>query len=283
MSDSLSVLVTGASSGIGAATAELLLAQGHRVYASARRLQSLSLLRAKGCEVLAVDVTDEASMREAVRIIEAREGSLDVLVNNAGYSLSGALEPLPIEEVRRQFETNVFGLLRMSQLVLPGMRRAGRGRIINLSSMGGKMTFPGAGAYHASKHAVEALSDALRFELQGFGVDVVVIQPGPIRSHFGEKAASSMPKAPPYGPFCTFNQAVAESSRDVHRKGILSCLAGEPVDVARLIARVIAVPHPKARYTVTGSARLLLGLKAFLSDAMWDRFVAGTFPRPGNA
>src|SRR5919198_933916 len=172
---SKAVLITGCSTGIGRATAERLAAKGWTVYATARKLESIEDLKGKGCRTLALDVTDEQSMRSAVEQVEAAEGAVGVLVNNAGYSQSGALETVPLDQVRRQFETNVFGLLRMCQLVLPGMRNQGWGRIVNLSSMGGKLTFPGGGAYHATKFSVEALSDVMRFEVAGFGVHVVIV------------------------------------------------------------------------------------------------------------
>jgi NAD(P)-dependent dehydrogenase (short-subunit alcohol dehydrogenase family) len=188
---SRAVLVTGCSSGIGRATALRLVRAGWPVYATARRPETLQDLTATGCRVLALDVTDERSMRAAVETVREETGAVGVLINNAGYSQSGAVESVPLELARRQFETNVFGLLQCTLLVLPGMREQGWGRIVNLSSMGGKLTFPGSGLYHASKHAVEALSDALRFEVYGFGVDVVVIEPGLIRTGFGETAAAS--------------------------------------------------------------------------------------------
>src|SRR6187397_448991 len=171
------VLITGCSTGIGRATAERLARAGTTVYATARRLESIEDLKQAGCRTLALDVNDEESMRAAVAAVEEADGAVGALVNNAGYSQSGAVETVPIDEVRRQFETNVFGLLRMCQLVLPGMRRAGRGRIVNLSSMGGRLVFPGGGIYHATKFAVEALSDAMRFEVRGFGVHVSIIEP----------------------------------------------------------------------------------------------------------
>src|SRR5829696_2378155 len=179
------ILITGCSTGIGRATALRLARGGHDVVATARRPDSLAELAGAGCRTLALDVTDEASM---VAAVEAA-GPLDALVNNAGYSQSGALETLDMDDVRRQFETNVFGLLRMCQLVLPAMRERGAGRIVNISSMGGTFTFPGGGVYHATKHAVEALSDALRLEVACFGVKVVVVQPG--------LSARSSPRRPP--------------------------------------------------------------------------------------
>jgi short-subunit dehydrogenase len=166
--------------------------RGWRVYVTARNVQKLAALEQRGCALLPLDVTDEESRISAVNEIERREGTVGVLVNNAGYSQSGAVEAVPMEKVRRQFETSVLGLARMCQLVLPGMRRQGYGRIVNVSSMGGKLKFPGAGYYHATKHAVEALSDALRFEVRGFGVKVSVTEPGLIRTGFAETAVGSM-------------------------------------------------------------------------------------------
>src|SRR4051812_43864277 len=186
------VLITGCSSGIGHATAEHLAGRGYDVYATARRPESIDDLREHGCRTLALDVTDEQSMTSAVAEVEQAEGAVDALVNNAGYSQSGAAESVKMDDVRRQFETNVFGLLRMCQLVLPGMRRQGFGRIVNISSMGGKVVFPGGGMYHATKFAVEALSDAMRFEVEGFGVDVAIVEPGLIRTEFGNAAVQSI-------------------------------------------------------------------------------------------
>jgi NADP-dependent 3-hydroxy acid dehydrogenase YdfG len=163
------VLITGCSSGIGRATAERLAGRGFTVYATARRVEAIADLEARGCRVMALDVTDEGSMQAAVDAVTTEHGAVGALVNNAGYSQSGPVEEVPIEDVRRQFETNVFGLVRMCQLVLPGMRAQRSGRIVNVSSMGANFTFPGGGFYHATKYAVEAISDALRFEVAGFG------------------------------------------------------------------------------------------------------------------
>src|SRR5919198_480433 len=206
---SKAVLITGCSTGIGRATAERLAGRGHTVYATARRPESIADLEGKGCRTLALDVTDEASMQAAVEAVEEAEGAVGALVNNAGYSQSGAIESVPLDRIRAQFETNVFGLIRMCQLVLPGMRRQGWGRIVNVSSMGGRLTFPGGGAYHATKHAVEALSDALRFEVRAFGVDVALIEPGLIKTRFGEVAVGSIETAEADGddPYAEFNAA----------------------------------------------------------------------------
>src|SRR4051794_5434906 len=188
---SKAVLITGCSTGIGRATAERLAKKGLTVYATARKLDSIADLAEAGCKTLALDVTDEESMKAAVAAVEEAEGAVGALVNNAGYSQSGAIEDVPLDQVRRQFETNVFGLIRMCQLVLPGMRREGSGRIVNISSMGGRLVFPGGGIYHATKHAVEAISDALRFEVRGFGIGVSIVEPGLIKTEFGHAAVAS--------------------------------------------------------------------------------------------
>src|SRR5579864_1599751 len=186
------VLITGCSTGIGHATALRLARGGWTVYATARRAETLAELAAAGCKTLALDVTDEASMRAAVDQVESDCGAVGVLVNNAGYSQSGAIETVPLADVRRQFETNVFGLVRLTQLALPKMRAQRWGKIVNLGSMGGRLSFPGGGHYHATKHALEAISDALRFELRGFGIDVILLEPGLITTEFGETATAGM-------------------------------------------------------------------------------------------
>src|SRR5215211_1076423 len=238
---SRAVLITGCSSGIGWATAKRLARRGWAVYATARNLEAIEPLSESGCRLLPLDVTDEDSMRAAVAEVERIEGAVGVLVNNAGYSQSGAVEEVSMEKVRRQFETNVFGLVRMCQLVLPEMRRQGFGRIVNLSSMGGKLTFPGGGFYHASKYAVEAISDALRFEA-----------------------------------------GVARATWENYERGPLAALGGGPEAVAETIERAISAARPRARYTVTPSARLLIGTRRLLPDRAWDGLVGLFYPRPGG-
>src|SRR6266567_4107169 len=214
---SRAVLITGCSTGIGRATAEQLATGGWTVYATARRPESIRDLAGRGCKTLALDVCDEASMRAAVETVERAEGAVGVLVNNAGYGQEGAFEEVPMAEVRRQFETNVFGLVRLTQLVLPGMRRQGWGRIVNLSSMGGRLTLPGGAFYHATKYAVEALSDALRFEVRGFGVDVIVVEPGPIRTRFGDTAIQSLGTVGGrVSPYASFNAVLARRVREAY-------------------------------------------------------------------
>jgi NAD(P)-dependent dehydrogenase (short-subunit alcohol dehydrogenase family) len=275
---SRTVLITGCSTGIGRACAERLARAGHTVYATARRLESIEDLQASGCRTLALDVTDEASMRAAVETVEAEQGAVGALVNNAGYSQSGAIETLSMEDLRRQFETNVFGLVRMSQLVLPGMRRAGWGRIVNMSSMGGNFVFPGGGAYHASKYAVEALSDALRFEVKGFGVGVTVIQPGAIRTEFAATVTERLPEGD--GPYASFNAEVGRATRDAYEKGPLARLGGEPDAVAKAVEKAISARRAPIRMRVTPSARVLITQRRLLGDRGWDRFVATQFKRP---
>jgi NAD(P)-dependent dehydrogenase (short-subunit alcohol dehydrogenase family) len=278
---SKAVLVTGCSSGIGRATAEHLVDRGWTVYATARRAESIQDLAERGCVTLELDVTEEGSMRTAVDAVELAEGAVGVLVNNAGYSQSGAVETVPLDQVRRQFETNVFGLIRMCQLVLPGMREQGWGRIVNVSSMGGKLVFPGGGIYHATKHAVEAISDALRFEVRGFGVDVVTIEPGLIRTRFGEAAVASIEEGAGDGPYAAFNDAVARKTAGAY-EGSMARLGAGPEAVARKIEKAITARRPKPRYPVTASARVLLGQHALMTDRMWDAMMRSQFPRPGR-
>jgi NAD(P)-dependent dehydrogenase (short-subunit alcohol dehydrogenase family) len=272
------VLITGCSSGIGKATAARLAGHGWDVYATARRPETLTELADAGCHTLALDVTDEASMVDAVDAVKAEAGRIDALVNNAGYSQSGAAETLDLDDVRRQFETNVFGLLRMSQLVLPTMRDQGDGRIVNISSMGGKLVFPGGGAYHATKYSVEALSDAMRFEVAGFGIKVVIIEPGLITTNFDQAAVDSMDLHDP-GPYAHFNQRVASSTTDAY-SGPMKRLGGPPEAVATVIEKALTTRRPRPRYTVTPSAKLSMITRRMMTDRMWDSAMRSQFPQP---
>jgi NAD(P)-dependent dehydrogenase (short-subunit alcohol dehydrogenase family) len=274
------VLITGCSTGIGRACAERLARAGHTVYATARKTESIEDLRGAGCRTLALDVTDEGSMRAAVEAVEAEAGAVGALVNNAGYSQSGAVETVSMEDLRRQFETNVFGLVRMCQLVLPGMRGRGDGRIVNMSSMGANFTFPGGGAYHATKYAVEAISDALRFEVKGFGVGVTVIQPGAIRTEFANTAVAAIAESD--GPYATFNAEVARATRDAYEKGPLARLGGEPDDVAKAVEKAITAKRAPIRVRVTPSAHVLVTQRRLMPDRVWDGFVGTQFKRPGS-
>ena len=278
---SKAVLITGCSTGIGRETALHLAGLGsYTIYATARKLESLSELEAAGCRTLALDVCDEASMAGAVAAVEQQEGSVWALVNNAGYSQSGAVESIPVESVRRQFETNVFGLIRMCQLVLPGMRDRGEGRIVNIGSMGGKLTFPGGGIYHATKYALEAISDAMRFEVAGFGVDVVLIEPGLITTSFSDTAAGSLDAAAEGdGPYAKFNGSLGKLTKEAY-EGPMARLGGGPDAVAKKIAKALESTSPKPRYTVTASAKLAIGQRKLLTDRMWDRAMTTQFKRP---
>ncbi|MBW2279908.1 MAG: SDR family NAD(P)-dependent oxidoreductase [Deltaproteobacteria bacterium] len=270
-------LITGCSTGIGRATAERLVRSGYTVYASARRLESIKDLEASGCRLLELDVCLEESIRRAVGTVEAECGAVSVLVNNAGYGSEGPVEEIGMDEIRRQFETNVFGLLRATQLVLPGMRRQGHGKIVNMSSMGGRLTLPGGGIYHATKYAVEAISDALRFEVRDFGIDVIVIEPGAIQSEFGRSAIERVERvANPDPAYDDFREVLKREIRGAY-EGPLAVLAGEPDDVARAIERALRARRPRARYPVTLGARLLMGARRWLGDRGFDAFLRTRF------
>jgi NAD(P)-dependent dehydrogenase (short-subunit alcohol dehydrogenase family) len=278
---SKAVLITGCSSGIGRATALRLARSGWKVYATARRPQTISELREAGCETLALDVTDEGSIQAAVDHVEQAEGAVGVLINNAGYSQSGAIETVPLEAVRRQFETNVFGLVRLTQLVLPKMRAQHWGKIVNLGSMGGRLSFPGGGHYHATKHAIEAISDAMRFELRGFGIDVILLEPGLITTEFGEAATASMAETTIASddPYATFNTTVGAVTKGAY-EGPMKLLGGGPDRVAKTIERAIKRRNPPARITITPSAKLTIGLRRLLPDRAWDAMMRQQFPQP---
>jgi NAD(P)-dependent dehydrogenase (short-subunit alcohol dehydrogenase family) len=280
---SKAVLITGCSSGIGRASALRLARSGWTVYATARRPESIAELRDAGCRTLALDVTDEDSMRAAVETVEQAEGAVGVLINNAGYSQSGAIETVPMDAMRRQFETNVFGLVRLTQLVLPKMRAQRWGRIVNLGSMGGRLTFPGGGHYHATKHALEAISDALRFELRGFGIAVVLLEPGLITTEFGEAATASMAAVAASGdgddPYAQFNATVGAVTAGAY-DGPMRHLGAGPDRVAKVIERAIARRNPPARITITASAKLSIATRRLLGDRAWDAAMRAQFPQP---
>lgn len=265
MSTTRTALVTGASSGIGRATAQALHAAGFVTYATARRPDALADLAREGIEVLRLDVTEPRSIDEAVAEIERRHGGLDVLVNNAGYGPLGPVEEFPLDAWRLLFETNVFGLVRVAQAALPGMRRRGTGRLINVGSMGGEFTSALGGAYHASKYSVEALSDALRVEVRPFGVRVVIIQPGPVRTPMAHAAADiRAADGSVYGPAIEHmaQSAVALIQRG---RGIES-----PETVAQVIVKAAQARRPKARYKVGPVAHLLPFLRRWLPLSWWD-------------
>lgn len=256
-------LVTGASSGIGRATAIALKENGFTVFAGARRLDRMEDLKKLAICPMQLDVTDDASMQELVQTIEKEAGAIDVLVNNAGYGSYGSVEDVSIVEARRQIEVNLFGLARMTQLVLPGMRRQHSGKIVNVTSIGGKIATPLGGWYHASKFAVEGLSDSLRNEVRQFGIDVIIIEPGGVKSEWGEIAMENLIKASLNSPY----RGLAEKT--------LKLLAGttnhnaEPSVIGRLIIKAISSAHPKPRYTA-GYLSEILVLRKFISDSQFD-------------
>jgi NAD(P)-dependent dehydrogenase (short-subunit alcohol dehydrogenase family) len=262
------ILITGCSSGIGMAAARRLAQGGHLVYATARRPETLAAAAAAGCRTLPLDVTDDASMRAAVDEIVDAHGRVGALVNNAGYGEYGAIEDVAIDRVRRQFETNVIGLSRMCQLVLPSMRAAGRGRIVNVGSMGGRLTFPYGGYYHATKHAVEALSDALRYEVAPFGIQVSLIEPGPIRTEFLNTIGETMRDSTPD------TSAYAESARAFDKMAAqiyqTPLMWAKPEAVARTIEKAVTSSRPLSRYVIARRVRVALAARMLVPGRAWD-------------
>ena len=263
-------LVTGASSGIGRASAFALQHAGFVVVASARSPQDVAALERDGLLAVAIDVTDERSMVAGVAAAEAKGGRIGVLVNNAGYALAGAIEELAMDDLRRQFETNLFGLIRMTQLVLPGMRERGAGRIVNIGSLGGEVTFPGEGAYHATKYAIEAISDALRVEVGQFGIEAVLIQPTVVRTPFLDKLDAQFPAATDAGasPYAPLLRAFQETMRLVQAKGGPALATTDAV--ARAVVKAATVDRPRARYKVGWSATATSATRRALPDGVWD-------------
>jgi NADP-dependent 3-hydroxy acid dehydrogenase YdfG len=297
---SKAVLITGCSSGIGEATAKRLAGHGWSVYASARRLESIEHLEGFGCTLLRLDVCDEQSMRTAVQTVEREHGAVGVLVNNAGYSQGGPVEQVPLEAVRRQFETNVFGLIALTQLVLPAMRAQHWGKVVNVGSMGGRLTLPGGGLYHATKHALEAISDALRFEVRGFGVDVTLVEPGLITTEFGKTAAATVGEASSDGrkhgdragtdasagvtedvgdPYEKFNTKLAAMTIGAY-EGPMRHLGGGPDVVAKAIEKAISRRKAPSRMLLTPSAHLTVLQRKLLPDRLWDAMLRTQMPEP---
>jgi NADP-dependent 3-hydroxy acid dehydrogenase YdfG len=281
MTEPRAALVTGCSSGIGRATARSLAGAGYRVYATARDVASLRGL--ENVVALALDVTDEASMKQVVEQIVDTHGYVDVLVNNAGYALAGAVEDASIEQVRDQFDVNFFGLVRLTQLVLPGMREHGAGTIVNLSSIFGRLSVPGGAFYMATKHAVEAYSEALRLEVMPFGVRVVMIEPGPVKTSFGSGPISALSGAaatPVYERFRADMISWYQATYGGSKKNVAGMFAVRPEAVASAIARSAGARRPHARYPVGLLARMLIMLRRFSPQPVYDAFVRLQFPVP---
>ena len=265
------VLISGCSSGIGAATAAALARAGHTVYATARRTETLVDLEAMGCHALALDVTSEDSMIEAVKAVEADHGKVGTLINNAGYGEYGPIEETDLGRVRTMFETNVFGLARLTQLVLPAMRRSRSGRIVNIGSMGGRITFPVGGFYHATKYAVEAISDALRVEVKPFGIDVILVEPGLIRTNFESRVNESLEMGtPPHGEDTAYADLLAASDKNTTSGYANDFMTTSPEAVGAVILRAVESVKPRSRYVVTSAAKALINLRRFGGDRVWD-------------
>jgi short-subunit dehydrogenase len=271
------VLITGCSSGIGRASADLLVKAGHTVYATARRTETLAELERAGARVLALDVTSEDSMAAAVEHIEAEHGRVGTLVNNAGYGEYGTIEEADLDRVRKMFETNVFGVARLTQQGLPGMRRAHRGRIIHIGSMGGRMTFPVGGYYHATKYAVEAISDALRNEVRRFGIDVVLIEPGMTRTGFEDNVHSSVANGAgtqPDSPYAALLASNAANTSDGYSNPLM---ATAPESVARVVLKALESERPRSRYLLTPVAKAMVAARTLGGDRVWDTLVKQQF------
>ncbi|MFF2445274.1 oxidoreductase [Priestia megaterium] len=257
------VLITGASAGMGKATAELLLEKGYIVYGAARRVDKMKELEVKGARILAMDVTDEQSMINGVNRIIQEQGRIDVLFNNAGYGSYGAVEDVPLDEAKRQFEVNLFGLSRLTQLVLPHMRKQRSGKIINNSSMGGKVYTPLGAWYHATKHALEGYSDCLRFEVAQFGIDVVIIEPGSIESEWNDITLENVQKTSGHTAYAKMTKAFVDMSKRAPK-------STSPKVIAEIVLRAIESKKTKTRYVAGQFAKPLIALRKLVSDRMYD-------------
>lgn len=263
-------LVTGATSGIGEATAYRLQAAGYRVFAVGRNPEALQRLASRGLDAHALDVTDEAAVDRVVGQIEADHGRVDVLVNSAGFPLTRPLEQLALDDLRNLFETNVVATLRLSQAVLPGMRRSGTGIIVNIGSTGGRFASPGAGGYHVIKYGMEALSLSLRAEVAPFGVRVVLLDPTAVHTPFVTSQQEAQASYADDDPYAGFKHRYADNTRELTAKrGVMI----EPVAVARAVLRVVRAKNPKPRYVVGFSGKVTVFARALLTDRMWDRIL----------
>lgn len=261
------VLVTGASAGIGKATATLLAQKDYIVYGAARRVEKMQDLLSLGIKVIPMDVTDDDSMKNGIDQIIRQESRIDVLINNAGFGQYGAVEEVSMSDARYQLEVNVIGLARLSQLAIPNMRKAQSGKIVNITSIGGKISSPMGGWYHASKFAVEALSDNLRMELKPFGIDVIVIEPGGIKTEWGNIAMENLAKSSSNGPYKNTAQKMVSLNKKFEKR------MPEPVVIANLVFKAISAEKPKTRYHAGFMAGPILMAKKILSDRLFDRMM----------
>lgn len=264
------VLLTGASSGIGFETALLLQQSGYKVYAAARRTDRLKKLESQGISILSIDVTSDASMQQAVQSIIDREGRIDVQINNAGYGSFGSLEEVPMEEARQQFEVNVFGLARLTQLIIPHMREKQYGKIVNIASVAAHIYQPLGSWYHSTKFAVEGLSDCLRVELKPFGIKVILVEPGPIKSEWSGIAVEHLLQSSGKGPYQFIAQRMAEA---MTRMYAASYVSGSDV-VARVIAKSLKRNNPRARYTAGQGASFMIFARRMLGTRIFDALIS---------
>jgi NAD(P)-dependent dehydrogenase (short-subunit alcohol dehydrogenase family) len=262
-------LVTGASSGIGEATVRRLLSAGYEVYAAARRLPQMAELEERGATLIGLDLVEETSIIACIEKIKRQSGRLDVVVNNAGYGSYGALEDVPMAEARRQMEVNLFGLARICQLALPIMRRQKSGVIVNITSIGGKFGEPFGSWYHATKFAVEGLSDCLRMEARPFGINVVVIEPGAIKTEWNKIARDSLISVSGEGAYGTYARRHAAMLANADTSGY----ASPPAVVADTILIAVTAKNPRPRYAVGGGAKIILSLLWLVPDRLLDKIV----------
>ncbi|MGL4993524.1 MAG: oxidoreductase [Bacteroidales bacterium] len=263
------ILITGASSGMGKESAIALIKQGHTVYTVARRIEKMKELQDIGGYPMQMDVTNQDDIKRVVDTIIEKEGRIDLLWNNAGYGLYGSLEDVPLHEARKQLEVNLIGLAAVTQQVIPYMREAKGGTIINTSSMGGKMYFPMGGWYHASKHAVEGLSDCLRVELKPFGIKVVILEPGFIATEFGSVMIDNFNKFPVNSVYKSMMDKIIDGAR----KSILGNDSSKPSVIAETILKIITTQRPKTRYRVGKYAKLLVWMRIYLGDRIFDKML----------
>ena len=267
------ILITGASSGMGKESAKELIKQGHTVYTVARRIEQMQDLKQLGGHPIEMDVTIESDIQKVVDIIIQKEGKIDVLWNNAGYGLFGTVEDVPMEEAKKQFEVNVFGLAAITQKVVPYMRKAKSGTIINTSSMGGKLYTPMGAWYHASKHAVEGFSDCLRIELKEFNIDVVVLEPGIIKTEWSDIMLQNISKFSLKGAYAGLTNKLIASTKKMYEKG----QGSNPDVIARAIVKIVNANKPKTRYLVGFMAKPMVWMRLNLGDRMFDKILMSQF------
>lgn len=259
-------LVTGASGGIGAMTAKEFAKSGYIVYAAARRVDKMNELKNDGIKPISLDLTKEDSMVQCVQSILNEVGRIDVLVNNAGYGSYGAIEDVPMEEARRQFEVNLFGMARLIQLVTPVMRKNHYGKIVNISSMGGKIWTKFGGWYHATKFAVEGFSDCLRMELAPFGIDVIVVEPGGIKTDWGIIAANNLKKTAKGGAY----EQYANKAADGMIKNYSGNMLAKPELIAKTVRKAVTKKRPRTRYLVGFMAKPMVLTQKIFGDRVFD-------------